>query len=394
MKFMLLGSGELGREFAIEVIRHGHEVIACDSYDMAPAMKVTTKSAVFDMLDGARLRAAVEAFQPDYIVPEIEAIATDELVALEDEGWKVVPCADAVKATMNRDEIRDIAHGLGIRTAKFFYAETLQELFKLPSVWERLGSGPEKCVVKPVMSSSGKGQSIVNITDYGSLGNAFEYALSNMRGDRPKVIIEEFIDFEAEYTLLSVLEKDGTIRFCDPIAHYQEDGDYRWSSHNESEVRLDYKDIAAMEDMATTIITDLTDGNTGAAGIFGVEFFVVRDKATNTTEVIFSELSPRPHDTGLVTLRSQRASEFKLHLKAILGHKITDGDLLNFGGASATLNATTNEEMWGIDGQVLPNVDGEVIVFNKPVTRPGRRMGVVLADTLQDALEIKKVIKL
>lgn len=387
MIFLLLGSGELGREFTIEAIRHGHKVIACDSYENAPAMLVATKSLVFDMLDGDKLRQVVETHKPDFIIPEIEAIATDEIVLLEQEGWKVIPCANAVKATMNRDVIRDIAFNLGIRTPRFYYANSFKEFGNV----EHSLNMSKKCVIKPVMSSSGKGQSIVGTKDNSELQLAWNYAIENMRGNKQRVIIEEFINFEAEYTLLSILEKDGNIKFCDPIAHYQENGDYRWSSQNPSEVNLFDSSISSMKEMASKVIKELTKGKE-ASGVFGVEFFVMRNRKDNTQEVIFSELSPRPHDTGLVTLRSQSSSEFKLHLKAILGLKIFDSEIKSIGGVSATLNASTKDQNWKLDINQIPDIDCDVICFNKPTTRFGRRMGVILANNLEDAIKVRNRI--
>jgi phosphoribosylglycinamide formyltransferase 2 len=296
---MLLGSGELGREFTIAAKRLGCRVIACDRYDSAPAMQLADEREVFPMLDGAALRAAVEKHRPDYIVPEIEAIDTAALGELEREGWNIVPSARAVQLTMNRDGIRDFAaKQLGLTTSRYLFAETRDEAIAAA------GTVGLPVVVKPVMSSSGKGQSVARTED--ELGDAFDYAVANMRGDRPRVIVEQFIDFDYEITLLTVSTKDGVL-FCPPIGHRQESGDYResWQPAPMSETVL-----KSAQEQSAKVVTAL-----GGQGIFGVEFFIAGDQA------IFSELSPRPHDTGMVTLIGQSPNEFELHLRAILGRR-------------------------------------------------------------------------
>ncbi|MEO8142265.1 MAG: formate-dependent phosphoribosylglycinamide formyltransferase, partial [Sphingomicrobium sp.] len=289
---MLLGSGELGREFAIAAKRLGCRVIACDRYDDAPAMQVADAREVFSMLDGAALRVAVEKHRPDFIVPEIEAIDTAMLGELEAEGWHIIPSAKAVQLTMNRDGIRDFAaNELGLTTSRYIFAETREEAIAA-------GVGLP-AVVKPVMSSSGKGQSVARTE--AELGTAFDYAVANMRGDRPRVIVEAFIDFDYEITLLTVATKDG-VRFCPPIGHRQEGGDYRESWQP---APMDEAVLKSAQEQAAKVVCAL-----GGHGLFGVEFFIAGEVA------IFSELSPRPHDTGMVTLIGQTPNEFELHLRA------------------------------------------------------------------------------
>ncbi|RZV49900.1 MAG: formate-dependent phosphoribosylglycinamide formyltransferase, partial [Sphingomonadaceae bacterium] len=311
-KILLLGSGELGKEFVISCQRLGCHVVACDSYDGAPAMQVADDREVFSMLDGEALQKAVQKHRPDYIVPEIEAIRTQTLVELEEQlDVVVVPTAKAAQMTMNRDAIRDLAsEDLGIDTSPYRYAESLEEL--------REGAGEIgfPVVVKPVMSSSGKGQSIAqNETE---LEGAWAYATSGMRGDRARVIVEGFIHFDYEITLLTVSHKDG-VTFCPPIGHRQENGDYResWQPADVSVAAL-----TKMEQTARKIVKAL-----GGHGVFGVEFFV------RGGDVIFSELSPRPHDTGMVTLVSQELSQFDLHARAILGLPVS---LVEANGTSAS----------------------------------------------------------
>jgi phosphoribosylglycinamide formyltransferase 2 len=309
-RILLLGSGELGKEFAISAKRLGAHVVACDSYEGAPAMQVADSCEVFSMLDGERLRAAVERHRPDFIVPEVEAIRTEMLVALEAEGHKVVPTARATQMTMNRDAIRALAaETLGLRTSRYRFAESFDEV-RAAAAHTGL-----PCVVKPVMSSSGKGQSTVRAE--GELEAAWTYAVANMRGDRPRVIVEEWIDFDYEITLLTVRTKDG-ILFCPPIGHRQEHGDYRESCQP---MAMSPATLASAEAMAAKVVEDL-----GGFGLYGVEFFVKGDEA------IFSELSPRPHDTGMVTLVSQDLSEFDLHARAIMGLPIPAVRLRAVGG--------------------------------------------------------------
>lgn len=360
-KLLLLGSGELGREFVIAAKRLGCAVIACDSYAGAPAMQVADAAEVFDMLDGARLRAVIDAHAPDFVVPEIEAIRTEVLAEVEAAGVKVVPSARAARLTMNRDAIRDRAAELGLRTSAYRYAESLAELV---AGAEAVGL---PCVVKPVMSSSGKGQSVVRTA--GELAAAWDYAVAGMRGDRVKVIVEGFIAFDSEITLLTVRTREGTV-FAPPIGHVQEAGDYResWAPH-----AMDAGALTAAETMARTITDDL-----GGYGLFGVEFFVCGDG------VVFSELSPRPHDTGMATLLGFSLNEFELHARAVLGLPVpavtVDGAV-----ASAVLLADRHASAFRIGGLAAalasddPAARLDVRVFGKPVTRPGRRMAVALA---------------
>ncbi len=361
-KILLLGSGELGREFVISAKRLGCHVVACDSYAGAPAMQVADEAEVFSMLDGDALRAAVEKHRPDHVVPEIEAIRTEVLAELEAEGFHIVPSARAAQLTMNRDAIRDLAASeLGLTTSTFEYATSREELAAAAA---RIGS---PLVVKPVMSSSGKGQSTVK--DAAGIDAAWDYAAAGMRGDRLRVIAEAFIDFDYEITLLTVRHKDG-VAFCPPIGHRQERGDYResWQPAAMSAAALQ-----AAQAMATKVVDAL-----GGHGIFGVEFFVKGD------DVIFSELSPRPHDTGMVTLISQQYSEFDLHARAILGLPIPPVDVPH-PSASAVLLADRDASDFAITGlaEALtpPNAETSVDarIFGKPVTRPYRRMGVALA---------------
>ncbi|GGJ49320.1 phosphoribosylglycinamide formyltransferase 2 [Sphingopyxis bauzanensis] len=359
---LLLGSGELGREFVISAKRLGCRVIACDSYEGAPAMQVADAYEVFSMLDGVALRATIERHRPDHIVPEVEAIRTEVLAEVEAAGFHVVPSARAAQLTMNRDAIRDLAASeLGLNTSTFEYAETREALHAAAA---RIGL---PLVVKPVMSSSGKGQSTVKDAD--GINAAWDYAAAGMRGDRLRVIAEAFIDFDYEITLLTVRHKDG-VTFCPPIGHRQERGDYResWQPAAMSDAAL-----ASAQDMATKVVDAL-----GGHGIFGVEFFVKGDA------VIFSELSPRPHDTGMVTLISQSLSEFDLHARAILGLPIP-AIAVPDASASAVLLADRDAANFAItdlaDALAIPNpataIDARI--FGKPVTRPYRRMGVTLA---------------
>ena len=359
---LLLGSGELGREFVISAKRLGCRVIACDSYEGAPAMQVADGFEVFSMLDGDALRATIEEHRPDHIVPEVEAIRTEVLAEVEAAGFHVVPSARAAQLTMNRDAIRDLAASeLGLTTSTFEYAETREALHAAAA---RIGF---PLVVKPVMSSSGKGQSTVKSA--ADIDPAWDYAAAGMRGDRLRVIAEAFIDFDYEITLLTVRHKDGAT-FCPPIGHRQERGDYResWQPAAMSDAAL-----ASAQDMATKVVDAL-----GGHGIFGVEFFVKGDT------VIFSELSPRPHDTGMVTLISQSLSEFDLHARAILGLPIPAINVPD-ASASAVLLADRDAADFAItglaDALAEPNAATTIDarIFGKPVTRPYRRMGVTLA---------------
>ena len=360
---LLLGSGELGREFTISAKRLGARVIACDAYPGAPAMQVADEAEIFSMLDGAALAAAIEKHRPDHIVPEIEAIRTETLLDYEARGYSVVPSARATAMTMNRDAIRSLAaEQLGLRTSRYRFAESWAETEAAAA-----HSGLP-CVVKPVMSSSGKGQSLVR--EAGALRAAWDYAVANMRGDRARVIVEEYVDFDYEITLLTVRTRQG-ILFCPPIGHRQERGDYResWQPTAMSAAAL-----AEAQKMARQVVDDL-----GGYGLFGVEFFVTGE------EVIFSELSPRPHDTGMVTLISQNLSEFDLHARAVLGLPIPQLRMLAPTAASAVILADRDAEDFRIEGLAealaLGGPEGEVDlrIFGKPTTRPDRRMAVALA---------------
>ena len=368
---MLLGSGELGREFAIAAKRLGCRIVACDRYPNAPAMQLADAFEVFPMLDGKALRAAVEKHKPDVIVPEIEAIDTAVLAELEGDGWRVAPSAKAVQLTMNRDGIRDFAaRELGLVTSRYRFAESREEAIAAAA---EVGL---PCVVKPVMSSSGKGQSTARTED--EVGAAWDHAVEKMRGDRPRVIVEEFVAFDSEITLLTVATKDG-IHFCAPIGHRQEAGDYResWQPAALSEGAL-----FSARNQARKVVTAL-----GGHGLFGVEFFVSGDQA------IFSELSPRPHDTGMVTLVSQVPNEFELHLRAILELPIPSIELLG-PSASAVILADRDSEQFGFDGVAdaltlgAPRNPVDVRLFAKPSTLKNRRMGVALArgETIDDAV--------
>jgi len=364
---LLLGSGELGREFVIAAKRLGARVIACDSYDNAPAMQLADAREVFSMLDGDALRAAAEKHRPDLIVPEIEAIRTEVLADLEGAGFTVVPSARAAQLTMNRDAIRDLAAGeLGLVTSQYGYAESFAEC---EAIAARIGY---PLVMKPVMSSSGKGQSKVDGPD--ALAAAWDYAVANMRGDRARVIAEQFIAFDYEITLLTVRHAGG-ISFCPPIGHRQERGDYResWQPAAMSPAAL-----AAAQDMAAKVVMALQGGGRGW-GLYGVEFFVARNKEGGE-EVIFSELSPRPHDTGMVTLVSQDLTEFDLHARAILGLPVP-AEIAARPAASAVILADRESENFAFEGLVdaLALGDTDVRIFGKPITRPWRRMGVALA---------------
>ena len=356
---LLLGSGELGKEVAIELQRFGIEVIAADRYPNAPAMQVAHKAHVLDMLDGNALRKLVAEIKPDLIIPEIEAIATDTLAALEQEGVKVVPNARATQLTMNREGIRRLAaETLGLPTSPYRFAQSKEEFV---AAVEAIGL---PCVVKPVMSSSGKGQSVLR--DLAKLDESWTYAQEGGRAGRGKVIVEGFVPFEYEITLLTVRAVDG-IHFCEPIGHRQEDGDYResWQPQVMSELAL-----ARSKEVAAKVVEAL-----GGYGLFGVELFIRGD------EVWFSEVSPRPHDTGMVTLISQDLSEFALHVRAILGLPV--GTITQHGpSASAVVlrdGHSQNIRYQGI-GEALTLVPGaQLRLFGKPEIAGRRRLGVALA---------------
>ena len=359
---MLLGSGELGREFTIAAKRLGCRIVACDRYANAPAMQMADACEVFPMLDGEALRAAVEKHRPDAIIPEIEAIDTDTLSELEREGWRVVPSAKAVQLTMNRDGIRELAaRELGLLTSKYRFAESRDEAL----------AGAQEvglpCVIKPVMSSSGKGQSTAKSLD--EVGAAWDHAVAKMRGDRPRVIVEELIAFDSEITVLTVATKDG-ILFCAPIGHRQELGDYResWQPAALSEGAL-----FSARHQARKVVEAL-----GGHGIFGVEFFIRGEQA------IFSELSPRPHDTGMVTLISQFPNQFELHLRAVLGLPIPSIELIG-PSASAVILADRESDSFAFEGiaealaRGAPGRPVDLRIFAKPSTLVNRRMGIALA---------------
>lgn len=374
-KILLLGSGELGKEFVIAAKRAGAYVVACDRYDHAPAMQVADEREIFSMLDGEALTAVVNKHQPDIIVPEIEAIRTERLFDFEMQGIQVVPSARAVNFTMNRRAIRDLAsRDLGLRTAKYFYAKTYEE-FKAAA--DEIGF---PCVVKPLMSSSGHGQSYVH--NDGELEQAFREAMEGSRGDVKEVIIEEFIDFESEFTLLTVTQKNAPTLFCPPIGHVQKGGDYResWQPYKISDEAL--KQAQHMADQVTKALTGF--------GIWGVEFFL-----TKQGEVIFSELSPRPHDTGMVTLgHTTNLSEFELHFRAVMGLPIADIRLEHAGASAVVLSP--EEKQGPLHYNLVDALKEEctrVRIFGKPEAHPGRRMGVVLCygdtDADTDALRDK-----
>lgn len=368
-KILLLGSGELGKEFVIAAQRLGQFIIAVDSYDNAPAQQVADEREVIDMLNGEELDRIVAKHQPDLIVPEIEAIRTERFYDYEEQGIKVIPSAKAANFTMNRKAIRDLAaKDLGVKTAKYAYASSLDELklaieeIKLP------------CVIKPLMSSSGKGQSYIKTES--DVETAWNYALEGSRGDLVEVIVEEFIDFHSEITLLTVTQKSGKTLFCPPIGHRQERGDYQesWQPHP-----MKNEQLQKAQEMAKKV-TDALKGE----GIWGVEFFL------GESEVWFSELSPRPHDTGMVTLaNTQNFNEFELHLRAILGLEISEITQERI-GCSAVVLASKNSDSPSFSGleNAANNQKSDFKLFGKPSSRPFRRMGVALAyDDLNGNIE-------
>lgn len=377
-KIMLLGSGELGKELVIALQRLGQYVIAVDNYEGAPAMQVAHESEIINMLDGDALDRIVAKHQPDLIVPEIEAIRTERFYDYEKQGITVVPSAKAANFTMNRKAIRDLAaKELGLRTAKYLYATTLEE-FK--SAVTEIGI---PCVVKPLMSSSGKGQSIIK--SEADVEKSWNYAMEGSRGDYKEIIVEEFIKFNSEITLLTVSQKNGNTLFCPPIGHRQERGDYQESWQP---CAISDKNLKEAQEMCEKVTKALT-----GYGIWGVEFFLTEKG------IYFSELSPRPHDTGMVTLAgTQNLSEFELHARAILGLPIPKIELLRC-GASAVVLASKEGARPAYKGieNVLLNENTDVKVFNKPATRPYRRMAVVVCNdkTTADVNTVKeKAIKL
>jgi phosphoribosylglycinamide formyltransferase 2 len=358
-KILLLGSGELGKELVIALKRLGQTVIAADSYAGAPAMQVADDFEVLDMLNGDQLDSIVSKHQPDLIVPEIEAIRTERFYEYEKQNFKVIPSARAANFTMNRKLIRDLASKeLGLRTAKYFYATTFEE-FK--TAVNKIGL---PCVVKPLMSSSGKGQSVLK--DENEQRKVWDYAINNSRGDLKEVIIEEFISFHTEITLLTVTQMNGNTLFCPPIGHRQERGDYMESWQPVAISTEDFEDACEMAKQVTTSLTGI--------GIWGVEFFLTH------RGVYFSELSPRPHDTGMVTLAgTQNFSEFELHARAILGLPIPH-IYLEKAGVSSVILANKTAEHFTITGldKALEEINTDIRIFGKPTLRPYRRMGVAL----------------
>jgi phosphoribosylglycinamide formyltransferase 2 len=358
VKVMMLGSGELGKEVVIEFQRYGVEVIAVDRYDNAPAMQVAHRAYTISMLDGKALREIIEKEKPDFIVPEVEAIATDTLVELEQEGFRIIPTANAARLTMNREGIRTLAADkLRVKTSPFCFANTRIDF---ETSVRRIGF---PCVVKPIMSSSGKGQSVV-MTEK-DIETAWHYAQEGGRSGGGKVIVEGFIDFDFEITLLTIRHRDG-VSFCEPIGHRQEHGDYQesWQPHPMNE-----KALAEAQQIATRVVNEL-----GGYGIFGVEFFVKGDL------VYFSELSPRPHDTGMVTMISQDLTEFALHVRAILGLPIPVIRQLGPSASSVILvkGKSRNISFSGLE-LALSEPDTQLRLFGKPEVNGERRMGVCLA---------------
>lgn len=359
-KILLLGSGELGKELVIALQRLGEHIVACDNYSGAPAMQVADEFEVFDMLDGDALANVVEKHQPKLIVPEVESIRTERFYDFEKQGFTVVPSAKAANFTMNRKLIRDLAaKELGLKTAKYEYADNLQDF---TAAVERIGI---PCVIKPLMSSSGKGQSVIR--NQADIETSFHYAMEGSRGDIKEVIIEEFVPFDTEITLLTVTQNEGPTLFCPAIGHRQERGDYQesWQPCAISEA-----DEKAAQKMAAKVTEAL-----GGAGIWGVEFFITKEG------VYFSELSPRPHDTGMVTLAgTQNLSEFELHARTILSLPIP-AITFDKAGVSAVILATkesNNKPTFTGVADVLKNLKTDIRLFGKPTTRPYRRMGVVL----------------
>jgi phosphoribosylglycinamide formyltransferase 2 len=374
-KIMLLGSGELGREVVIALQRLGQYVIAVDSYENAPAMQVAHDFEVINMLDGDALDGIVEKHSPDIIVPEVESIRTEHFYKYEEQGYKVVPSAKAANYTMNRKAIRDLASiDLSIKTAKYKYARSFEEL---KAGVEYCGF---PCVVKPLMSSSGKGQSVIRTVD--DIRKSWDYAMEGSRGDLMEVIVEEFISFEYEITLLTLTQDNGITLFCPPIGHRQERGDYQ-----ESWQPMSMKEELLMQsqNMARRVTSAL-----GGSGIWGVEFFVAKEG------VYFSELSPRPHDTGMVTLaNTQNYNEFELHARAILGIPVDQIKLLKNGASAVVLANKENHDFPVITGleQAASLPDTDFKIFGKPTTRKYRRMAVTLAygqDTVEELTQKAK----
>lgn len=371
-KVLLLGSGELGREVAIELMRLGCEVIACDRYDHAPAMQVAHRSYTFSMLDGEALEKVIREERPDLIVPEVEAIATSRLVKLEEEGFKVIPNARATQLTMDREGIRRLAREtLDLPTADYAFAKTKDELVK------ELKAIGLPAVIKPLMSSSGKGQSLIRTEE--EIESSWIKSQEESRTGKGRVIVEEFIPFESEITLLTVRASNGTF-FCPPIGHRQESGDYveSWQPHPMSEEQLE---------KAQKVAKKITD-NLGGLGLYGVELFLLKNG-----DVIFSEVSPRPHDTGMVTMMSQRYSEFSLHARAILGYPLHPVESLCSAASAAFKSPESFESptFYGVE-EVLNMESVDLRLFSKPIATEGRRMAVVLASakTPEESVNLAK----
>ena len=381
-KILLLGSGELGREVVIALQRLGQHVVAVDSYANAPAMQLANEFEVIDMLNGDELDRVVAKHEPDFIVPEVESIRTERFYEYEKRGYNVIPSARAAHFTMNRKAIRDLASvELGLKTAKYKYAANLEEL------QAGVAYVGMPCVVKPLMSSSGKGQSVIKVER--DIKGAWEVALQGSRGDLMEVIVEEFVDFEYEITLLTLTQNDGNTLFCAPIGHRQENGDYQQSWQPKS---MEVDTLNTAREMA-----DKVTKSRGGSGIWGVEFFVGKEG------VYFSELSPRPHDTGMVTLGgTQNYSEFELHARAIVGIPVKEVAHIRNGASSVILaedEGSAFPEFLGIENAA--RVEGaDFILFGKPSTRPNRRMGVAIAfgeenieDLVQKAKDVAEMIK-
>ena len=368
-KILLLGSGELGKELVIALQRLGQYIIAVDNYENAPAMHVAHEFVVIDMLDGDALDALIEKYQPDLIVPEVESIRTERFYDYEKKGFKVIPSAKAANFTMNRKAIRDLAaKELGVKTAKYRYATSYEELKK----------GVEECglpcLVKPLMSSSGKGQSIIR--SQSDIQTAWNYAMEGSRGDLKEVIIEEFIDFDFEITLLTLTQDNGNTLFCPPIGHRQERGDYQesWQPMSMNDIHL--KEAQEIAEKVTAALQ--------GSGIWGVEFFIGK------SGVYFSELSPRPHDTGMVTLaNTQNFSEFELHARAILGIPIHEIKLLKNGASAVILADKDNSSFPIFSGleKASSFPDSDFKIFGKPTSRPYRRMAVALSYSISESTE-------
>ena len=372
---MLLGSGELGKELTISLQRLGCFVIACDSYKDAPAMHVSQDKEVFNMLNANFLNKIIAKHKPDLIVPEIEAIETNCLKNAEKKGFNVIPSAKAVHMTMNRDKIRNLAKSLGIKTARFAYASSLNQLIKISR-----GIGG-KVAIKPVMSSSGKGQSYAE-TEF-ELKKGWDHALKGMRGEKRKVIVEEFINFKYEVTLLTILDSFGKFHFCQPIGHFQERGDYQqsWQPAKCSE-----KVLRKMKSLSKKIVS-----NFGGKGLFGIEFFITKDD-----DVYFSELSPRPHDTGMVTMYTQNFSEFDLHARAILNLPIPSIKLLKKGVSQVILANKKSNGKFFIKGveRAFEDKSLDLRIFGKPEARPYRRLGVIFSENIKKAKKALSKIKI